>query len=183
MIRVRHAVGASTRRGAWSARAAVALAALAVACERPPTPKPELVARATFGVFFGGQVEERRDIPFELDTSKQTQGFRIEFANRLASDVEVAWTIDLPGSAAPQKTAKVKILHPPEAHRKKISGKATVPAGLSRFDQMIAFEPGDPLGLWNARVVVQGKVVVDRPFEVYDRGERTRAGEPDGGRR
>jgi hypothetical protein len=138
---------------------------------------------AKFGVFFGGQVEERRDIPFELDPSKQTQGFRVDFGTPLARDTEVTWTIDMPASAQATKTVRTKAAPRVEAHRKSITGKATIRAGLSRFDQVTAFEPGDPLGLWNARVVVGGKVLIDRPFEVYDRAERTRAASTDAGRR
>jgi len=161
---------------------AVLLAALLIACK--PEPETGLISSAKFGVFFGGQLEERRDIPFELDTSKQTQGFRIDFEGRLPSDADVAWTIDMPGAGTPGKTPRAKNgSPPPEAHRKRITGSAKIHAGATRFDQVVPFEPGDPLGLWNARVVVRGKVVIDRPFEVYDRAERSRAGSTDGGAR
>jgi hypothetical protein len=159
-----------------------AVLALLSGCKSEPT--KSFVSSAKFGVFFGGQIEERRDIPFELDTAKQTQGFRIEFDGRLPSDSEVVWKIDMPAAAAPSKTARPKNgKPPPEAHRKSITGKATIQAGLAKFDQVVPFEPGDPLGLWNARVVVGGKVVIDRPFEVYDRAERTRSASTDGGTR
>lgn len=163
-------------------RTCIAFSALLLGCsaqpERPPVP------HAKFGVFFGGQIEERRDIPFELDTSKQTQGFRIEFDAPLTTDEDVAWTIDMPKAASPAKQSRPKSApHAPEPHRTRITGKATIHAGLGKFDQIVAFEPGDPLGLWNARVVVRGKVVVDRPFEVYDRAERSRAAAGDAGRR
>jgi hypothetical protein len=138
---------------------------------------------AKFGVFFGGQIEERRDVPFELDPSKQTQGFRVDFGTPLARDAEVVWNIDMPASAQQPKAGRAKGAPHVEAHRKSISGKATIRAGLSRFDQVTPFEPGDPLGLWNARVTVGGKVLIDRPFEVYDRADRNRAASTDAGRR
>ena len=157
------------------------VATLASACDR--SRDHDAAGTAKFGVFFGGQIEERRDIPFELDPSKQTQGFRIDFGTPLAKDAEIAWTIDMPGGAQTAKPARTKNALHAEAHRKSISGRATVRAGLSRFDQVTPFEPGDPLGLWNARVIVGGKVLIDRPFEVYDRGERLRAAALDAGRR
>jgi hypothetical protein len=150
------------------------------ACERTPE---EPAVRAKFGVFFGGQIEERREVPFELDPSKQTQGFRIEFPSPLTTDTDIVWKVDMPASAAPAKTGRAKNAPHPEAHRTSMTGSATIHAGLSRFDQITPFEPGDPLGLWNARVIVHGKVVVDRAFEVYDRAERARAMAPDAGTR
>ena len=89
----------------------------------------------------------------------------------------------MPASARKQQGGRAKGSPPVEAHRKSISGKATIRAGLSRFDQVTPFEPGNPLGLWNARVVVGGELVIDRPFEVYDRAERVRAASTDAGRR
>lgn len=138
---------------------------------------------AKFGVFFGGQIEERRDIPFELDPSKQTQGFRVDFGTPLTRDADVVWNIDMPAPVQQSKTGRSKGAPHAETHRKSISGRATIRAGLSRFDQVTPFEPGDPLGLWNARVTVAGKVLIDRPFEVYDRAERARAASTDAGRR
>jgi hypothetical protein len=157
------------------------VAALASACHRASS--DDSAGSAKFGVFFGGQIEERRDIPFELDPSKQTQGFRVDFGTPLARDAEVVWNIDMPASAQASKAVRAKGAPRVEAHRKSISGKATIRAGLSRFDQVTPFEPGDPLGLWNARVTVGGKVLIDRPYEVYDRGERIRAATTDAGRR
>lgn len=156
------------------------LAELVSACNK--TAGDDSPGSARFGVFFGGQIEERRDIPFELDPSKQTQGFRVDFGTPLVRDADVVWNIDMPAPAQ-AKAVRAKGAPHVEAHRKSISGKATIRAGLSRFDQITPFEPGDPLGLWNARVTVGGKVLIDRPFEVYDRAERTRAASNDAGRR
>lgn len=182
MIRDRESAAIAALSKALRAGVAiVAGATLVSGCDKAPA--PELVSSAKFGVFFGGQIEERRDIPFELDSSKQTQGFRIRFAGPLASDVEVAWTIDMPRSGAAPRLARPKAARTQEPHRTSIVGKATARAGLSTFDQVTAFEPGDPLGLWNARVVVRGKVVIDRPFEVYDRNEREKASAGDAGTR
>jgi hypothetical protein len=54
-------------------------------------------------------------------------------------------------------------------------GQASVPSGQTRFEQALPFEPGDPLGVWNVRVVAGGQLVMDRRFLVYDAEERARA--------
>ena len=143
--------------------------ALALGCARP-TPKA-LVKSAKLGVFFGGQVEERREIPFELDPGKQSQGFRVEFSEPLASETEVEWRIDAPKTSG---ALRRKQATSPEPSSTTLSGKDIARAGETVLDHVLTFRPGDPLGVWNVRVVVRGKVVIDRPFEVYDAAARKR---------
>ncbi len=57
---------------------------LALSCDHR-APAPGLVEHASFGVFFGGQIQERDEIPFTLDRAKLRQGFRIDFASRSSS--------------------------------------------------------------------------------------------------
>lgn len=137
----------------------------------------ELVESARFGVFFGGQIQERREIPFELDRTRQTQGFRVDFSEPLPRNVTVEFRIDRPLPGGKRRSAGGS---PPEASSVE-SGSLVARVGESRIEQSVPFRPGDPLGLWNVRVVVDGKVVIDRPFEVYDRAARDRASQPDGG--
>jgi hypothetical protein len=135
-------------------------------------PEPRgLVKSAKLGVFFGGQVEERREIPFELDPGKQTQGFRVEFSEPLASETDVEWRIDTPKTSAALRRKQATNTAPASAT---LSGKDIARAGETVLDHVLTFHPGDPLGLWNVRVVVRGKVVIDRPFEVYDASARKR---------
>jgi hypothetical protein len=54
-------------------------------------------------------------------------------------------------------------------------GEAQARAGQTRFDELLPFKPGDPLGIWNVRVVVDQEVVIDRRVLVYDAPERERA--------
>ena len=73
---------------------ALSTAPVVLCCARPaPT---AFVKSAKLGVFYGGQVEERTDVPFELDPGKQTQGFRLEFSAPLAEDTDVDWRIEIP---------------------------------------------------------------------------------------
>ena len=51
-----------------------------------------------------------------------------------------------------------------------------------RFDQLLPLDPGDPLGTWNIRVTFDERVVIDRPFLVYDAQARRRLEHQDAGR-
>jgi hypothetical protein len=150
-----------------------------LSCSRPEP--AAFVKSAKLGVFYGGQVQERTDVPFELDPGKQAQGFRIEFTEPLAADTDVEWRIDVP-KADPDRRRKPRVAGelatPP---RTSLSGKDVARAGETALDHPLAFHPGDPLGLWNVRVVVRGKVVIDRPLEVFDPAARKRIAPPDAG--
>ena len=153
----------------FAAAASLLVAVLALGCE-PEKPKG-LLKSAKFGVFFGGQVEERKEIPFELDAAKQLQGFRVEFSEPLTTDTtELEWRIDLPkvADAAPKEIRARRRAPSPKTSSPRCPATTAVHAGQTRFDHATSFRPGDPLGLWTVRVVVKGKVVIDRPVEVFD---------------
>src|SRR5262245_25988250 len=143
-----------------------------LACQ-PNKPRP-LVSRAQFGVFFGGQVQERTEIPFQLDRSKLAFGFRIEFSEPLAREVRLAWELDRP---APARTARQR--SNPERIVK--LGETNARVGQPSFDQPLAFQPGDALGTWKIRVSVDTETVIDKSFVVYDPVARARAREADSG--
>jgi hypothetical protein len=136
---------------------ALALAVAVSACDRDPEPPSgDPVKSAEFGILFGGQVQDRSAIPLQLDRSKQSQGFRIELSRPLPEDIAVKWEITRPSGArrGPKRVTEL--------------GSATLRAGQRTFEARVDFEPGNPLGLWNARVVMGDRVLIDRPFEVYD---------------
>ncbi len=169
---------ASLKRHAWT----LLLLGAALGCQ-PERPEP-FVKSAKFGVFFGGQIEERREIPFELDETKQTQGFRVEFSEPVASDTSIEWRLDEP--KVERRRRKKSPKNAPAAEgpstTRPLGGSDVARRGETHFDRTTPFDPGDPLGLWNVRVVVKGKVVIDRPFEVFDAEERERlAAHSDGG--
>ena len=154
----------------------VVVALVASACAEPrkePGKEPE----ARFGVFFGGQIQERREIPFELDRGKQALGFRVEFPAPLPDDVRVEWRITPPPPAGKMRAAggAASLAEPRRA------SSDVARAGETRFERTTPLEAGDPLGMWNARVVAGGKVLVDRPFEVFDAAIRAKAIKADGG--
>lgn len=148
-------------------KAAVLLAWLAVAACDARGPKP-LVESAKFGVFYGGQIQEREQVPFELDRTKQEQGFRIIFSEPLRRPLPIRWELDVPsGAARKTKTGRLVEL-----------GEATVRSGQRRFEHLIRFEPEDLPGTWNLRVLVDDQLVIDRAFLVVDAEalRRSRAG-------
>jgi hypothetical protein len=164
-------------RLAFAARRSCALLVLglvALGCKHPSGPDP-LVLRATFGVFFGGQIQDRKELPFELDPAKQQQGIRIDFREPLERTVRVAWEIARPVSskAAKSDAAIEQVVE---------VGEAMARAGETRLDVPISFRQGQVLGTWHVRVQVDAHVVVDRDVLVFDpRERRERERDADGG--
>jgi hypothetical protein len=125
---------------------------------------------AEFGILYGGQVQERDEIPFELDTAKQRQGFRLTQSPAPTQALEVHWELGRPG-----RGRRVLDSHGRKARPRQVQlGRAHFRPGESMFEQVLPFSPDDPLGLWNIRVLLGDQVVIDRPFVVYDPIERSR---------
>lgn len=121
-------------------------------CERKAEAQG-LVSEAEFGVFFGGQIQELKEIPKQLDPARQRHGFRLRFAKPLAADITVGWEVSLP---VPEKGGP----------RPALVGQATAKAGDTVLDVPLAFRPSDPLGTWHAKVTADGVTVIDRDFTV-----------------
>lgn len=136
-------------RGASRLAAGVLLIALG-GCERT---LPGAVKEAEFGVFFGGQVQELKEIAKELDPAREQHGFRLTFAAPLTQEQRVMWELSLPASDR-------------GGPRAALVGEATAKPGQTTLDVTLPFRPTDPLGMWHAKVSVAGKVVIDRDFTV-----------------
>jgi hypothetical protein len=128
-----------------------------------------IAEEARFGIFYGGQIQERNELPFQLDATRQRQGFRIVLLEAFDDPVSIDWEISRPGAGA----AKAGVSRP--ERRVSELGSATLQPGQLRFEQLLPFRPGDPLGLWNIRVVLGEHVLLDRPFNVYDEATRRAA--------
>lgn len=131
--------------------------------------EPELdpvVKSAMFGVFFGGQIQERVEIPFEIDKQKQAQGIRIEFRAPLRQNARVSWEFDRPAPKGVQPSPSTRVVQ---------LGQAEVKAGSERFEVPLPLVPGDPLGEWNVRALVDGRLVLDQRFSVYNAALRAAA--------
>ena len=138
----------------------LALVSCLAACD-PQQERPGWVAEARLGIFYGGQIQERQELPRVFEAAKQSQGFRVVLREPLKSDVSVRWQVEKPSAG--------KALHVTRV------GESVLRAGQTRLDQSVSFEPGDPEGLWNVRVLVGDELVIDRPWLVYDPAARRRA--------
>lgn len=133
------------------------------ACEQgqgPASAGP--IQEARLGVFFGGQLQQREEVARVFDES-QSQGFRIVFREPLRESKRVRWELQLPPKRGSGEVVVSKL------------GEVTVPAGQRQVDQVFRFEPGDPLGLWNIRVLVDESLVIDRAWLVFDAAARRQA--------
>lgn len=140
-----------------------------LSCVEPARP-PAGEARAEFGIFYGGQVQERQEIPFEIDASKQMLGFRVQLSPPPREALDIRWELGMPGAGRPRRDSQGRLSRP----RKTLLGQARWRIGEATFEQPLQLEPGEPLGLWNIRVLIGGRVVLDRPFVVYDAIARKR---------
>jgi hypothetical protein len=127
-------------------------------------------ADAEFGVFYGGQVQEREEIPLELDGARQTLGFRLTVSPPPGQALEVLWALGGPGVGKRVADGQGRKARPRQVRM----GRAHFRPGEAVFEQPTPFAPGDPPGLWNIRVQLGEHVVLDRPFLVYDAVERAR---------
>jgi hypothetical protein len=125
------------------------LALLALGCQRGASE----AVQAEFGVFFGGQVQELKELPKELDPGRQQHGFRLTFRSPPSKDVAVSWELSLPATDK-------------GGPRAALLGRATAKAGQRVLDIPLAFRPSDPLGSWHAKLTADGQIVVDRDFQV-----------------
>jgi hypothetical protein len=131
----------------------VVAAFAASACHGTP-PAPPVHAR--FGVFFGGQVQEREEIPLIVDRARQSIGIRLEFDSVPTAPERVTWELEKPraGKAGASLGSVVDY------------GEARTRAGEPVLDVPLAFREGDRPGAWHVRVALDGKNVLDRPFKV-----------------
>lgn len=129
---------------------------------KPTTDSP--IESAEFGVLFGGQIQERTEIPFDLDSNRQSLGFVITFRRPMDRPATLHWEVS---KAGPQSR-----LPDPLARRVELFD-APVAAGQTHVSKSITFQPGDSLGLWNLRVVLGDHLALDRSFLVYDESSRS----------
>jgi len=137
--------------------AAAGVAAVGSSCNSSNRQSASVTAQ--FGIFFGGQIQQRDAIALEPDSTRQTQGFRVRFDPALDHAVALDWELDVP-------TRRQGRRGPGNAPRTKRTGQVEIPAGRSQYEQLIAFDPTDVPGTWNLRVDVDGTTVLDRPFRV-----------------
>jgi hypothetical protein len=138
---------------ARSALAALCVGVLGIvsACSRPENPP---AARARFGVFFGGDVQEREELPLIFDRSRQTHGIRLDFAEAPSTPLRVAWEIEKPGASQDGGGGLVDY------------GEVKTREGARTLDIPLSFRAGDKPGAWRVRVKLDEKLVLERGFRV-----------------
>ncbi len=132
-------------------------------CSR--TTEDPLVERASFGVFFGGQIQDRKELPFELDEAKQRVGIRIDFKRPLDRAVPVRWEIERPlgAKSRPADSSGERVVE---------EGESSGRVGEQRLDVPLTLRRGQVLGKWHVRVKVDGRAVIERDVLVFDPRER-----------
>jgi hypothetical protein len=139
---------------ALARRALFAAFALAAACGCRKSAEPPAVT-ARFGVFFGGQIQEREEIPLVVDRARQTIGVRLEFSTPPTNESRVTWELEKP--RAGKGKALGTVVDYGEAHTR---------PGEPVLDVPLAFRDDDRPGAWHVRVALDGKSVLDRAFKV-----------------
>ena len=154
------------RSVSWSGRFIPWVIATALLCCNEKTPVPQTRIVTEFGIFFGGQVQQREKISFETDRSQQTTGFRITLPSPATLEHRVEWQLDMPGytRGAPDTRGRIgngRIVR---------LGESRMRPGERTFDQVLELQSNDPLGTWNIRVLLDGSIILDRPFLVVRAG-------------
>jgi hypothetical protein len=145
------------RRVALAALSLTALAALGAAagCAKPKRPPG---VRARFGVFFGGDVQEREELPLILDRLRQTHGIRIDFDETPSAPLRVTWEIEKPGTGRDGSGGLVDY------------GEVKTRTGARTLDIPLSFREGDKPGAWRVRVMLEEKELLNRNFRVVTAG-------------
>jgi hypothetical protein len=120
-------------------------------CRQRDEPKP---ARASFGVFFGGEVQEREEVPLILDRGRQSIGIRVIFREPPAQALAVTWELEKPGTGKDGGAGLVDY------------GQVRTRPGEATLDIPLAFRAGDRAGPWRVRVALAGEPLLDRAFRV-----------------
>jgi hypothetical protein len=145
-------------------RLAASFVALALfACEKPREAPP---LDAKFGVFFGGQVEEREELPLVLDRTRQSHGIRLEFREPPERPLRVTWELEKPQASKLDDAGKIVEY-----------GETKTRVGEGRLEIPLAFKTGDRPGAWHVKVTVDERVVLDRGFKVVPAGPAPRGAE------
>ena len=132
----------------------------ALGCNKP-SDAPAVDAK--FGVFFGGQLQEREELPLVLDRTRQSHGIRLDFRDPPEQPLRVTWEIEKPGATKALDAGKLVEY-----------GETTTRAGEGRLEIPLSFRATDRPGAWHVRVSVAERLVVDRAFRVVVAGPAPR---------
>ena len=107
------------------------------------------------GVFFGGQLQRRSKWALILDTTRQTQGFRVLFKHALGEPSLIAWEVTRLQMDSKRRVQQVTT-----------QNQTTLPAGTTQNDQLIPFEQMDRPGSWRLKVRLLNRSVYAGTLEI-----------------
>ena len=146
-----------TRCNAFSVSLVAVVGGLFFGCDKHVSAGRGISAKA--GIFYGGQIQNRTEWPLILDATRQSQGFRIEFAQSLARPARVHWEVY-------RLVSRQKRHAPSQDDSGNPATEVLVPAGSQRFDQVIPFSDADRPGDWKLKVTVDDVSVLDKTIHV-----------------
>jgi len=115
------------------------------------------VLRVEFGVPFGGDIQDRAQIPLDLETRELA--LRVTFREPLVRDRVLSWELERPSNA---RGSDGGMLFAAEL------GEARVGKGERSAEAKLAFRRSDPPGPWRIYARLDGRALLDRKFEVVD---------------
>lgn len=115
------------------------------------------VERVEFGVPFGGDIQDRKQIPLDLESHELA--LRVTFRAPLTHERALAWELERPSTL---RGADGGSLFAAEL------GEARVSPGERSAEAKLAIRRGDLPGPWRIRVRLDGRTLLDRKFEVTE---------------
>lgn len=123
--------------------------------DRPGTEQGSVGVSGQLGVFYGGQVQELRRVPWPAEGKRPQLGFRLRFEGATPHPASLRWEVDMPSRSAP-------------AGRVQRVSETLVPSGQTVVEQSLDVPPNAELGVWNVRVLVGQQLVIDRALHLYE---------------
>ncbi|MFZ5894272.1 MAG: hypothetical protein ACOY0T_24640 [Myxococcota bacterium] len=141
-------------------RIALALCAtLLLACRNEA--KNADVERVEFGVPFGGDIQDRSQIP--IDIEPRELALRVTFRAPLSRERKLSWELERPSNVRASDGGQLFAAE---------LGESRIPSGERSAEAKLALRRNDPPGPWRIRVALDGQSVLDRRFEVLDSSAR-----------
>jgi hypothetical protein len=138
--------------------ALAALALLACAACRARSDDPEL-DRVEFGVLFGGDIQDRAEIPLQHDAAQQELALRVTFRKEQTRERVVSFELERPTA---QRAPDGGISYAAQL------GEIRALPGERRAEAKLGFRRGDLPGPWRLLVRLDGRQVLERRFTVVE---------------
>lgn len=115
--------------------------------------------RVEFGVLFGGDIQDRAEIPLVFDAAQQELALRVRFREAQRRERVVTFELERP-------TAQ-RSLDGGTSYAAQLGEIRTLP-GERRAEAKLGFRRGDLPGTWRLLVRLDGRLVLERKFTVVE---------------